>query len=80
VVETTPRSRAQILQSIKDFLEEEFSPPKPRQCRRCGSAMQTVDVHFLVGGTEMDWKVSLPFCAACARAILEDLPRRESVH
>ena len=44
-------SKAQILQSIQDFLEQESSPAKPRQCRRCGTAMQFVDAHFLLRGT-----------------------------
>lgn len=42
--------------------------------------MQAVDVHFLVTGTEMNWKVALPFCPVCDRAILENLPSAEDIH
>jgi hypothetical protein len=79
-VEMTPRYRAQILQSIKQFLEDGFPPATPRQCRRCGSSMQAVDVDFLVSGTEINWKVSLPFCPVCDKAVLDDMHRPETIH
>jgi hypothetical protein len=74
LVEIAPPSKAEILQSIEDFLEAESSPPKPRQCRRCGTSMQFVDAHFLLRSTAMNWNVSLPFCPVCDREILNDLP------
>ncbi len=76
---TPPLSRAQILQSIKDFLDES-SPAKPRQCRHCGDAMRFIDSNFLLRGTTLNWNVSLPFCGNCDREILENLPRPETIH
>jgi len=35
--------------------------------------MQPVDVDFLLSGTDMNWKVSLPFCPVCDGPILENL-------
>lgn len=77
---TAPLSRAQILQSIKDLLERESSPPKPRQCQRCGSSMQFVSAHFLLSGTAMNWNASLPFCPICHRENAEDIPSPETIH
>ena len=74
-MEIAPPFKAEMLQSIKDFLDAESSSPKPRQCRRCGTSMQFVDAHFLL----MNWKVSLPFCPVCDREILDDLPRPETI-
>jgi hypothetical protein len=79
-VGTTPLSQAQILRSIEDFLDQESSPPKPQQCRHCGSPMQFVDVRFLLCGTTMHRGVSLPICPVCEREILKNLPRPESIH
>lgn len=73
-------SKAQILQSIKDFLDAEASHPKLRQCRYCGSAMEFVQANFLLGGTGMNWNVSLPVCPVCDGATLRDLPRAETIH
>jgi hypothetical protein len=73
-------SKAQILQSIKDFLERESSPAKPRQCCRCGTSMQFVDAYFLLRGTAKNWNISLPVCPMCDREILENLPRPETIH
>jgi len=79
-VETTPPlSRAQILQSIKDFLDES-SPATLRQCRHCGAAMRFIDSNFLLRGTTLNWNVSLPFCANCDRELLENLPHPETIH
>jgi hypothetical protein len=76
-MEIAPPSKAEILQSIKDFLEAESLFPKPRQCRRCGTSMQFVDAHFLL----MNWNVSLPFCPVCDWEILDDLPPpAETIH
>lgn len=79
-MQATPRPRAQILQSIKEFLEDGFPPATPRQCRHCGLAMQAVDVDFLVIGTETNWKVSLPFCPVCDKAVFDDMKRPELIH
>lgn len=73
-------SKAQILQSIKDFLKEQSSPSKPRHCRRCGTEFLFVDAHFLLRGTAMNWNVPLPFCPICDREFLEDLPHPETIH
>jgi len=77
-VEAVP-PKAQILQSIKDFLDESTTA-KPRQCWRCGTSLHFIDTHFLLRGTAINWNVPLPFCPACDREILEDLPGRETVH
>jgi len=77
-VEAVP-SKAQILQSIKDFLDES-SLAKPRQCRHCGLAMQFIDANFLLRGTGMNWHVSLPFCPVCDPEVLRDVPRAETIH
>jgi hypothetical protein len=42
--------------------------------------MQAVDVDFLVSGTEINWKVSLPFCPVCDKAVLDDMHRPETIH
>ncbi len=76
----TPLSKAQIFQSIKNFLEQESSPPKRRQCRGCGSPMQLIDAHFLLRGTAMNRKVSLPARPVCDREILEKPARPETIH
>jgi hypothetical protein len=77
-VEAIP-SKAQILQSIKDFLTES-SIAKPRECCRCGTSLRFVDTNFLLTGTAMNWNVPLPFCPVCDREILEDLPHSETIH
>jgi hypothetical protein len=77
-VEAIP-SKAQILQSIKDFLTES-SIAKPRECWRCGTSLRFVDTNFLLTGTAMNWNVPLPFCPVCDREILEDLPHSETIH
>jgi hypothetical protein len=79
-VETTPPSRAQLLQSIKNFLKEETSSAQARQCRLCGASMQFVDAHFVLTGSGMARKVSLPFCPVCDREILKNLPCPETIH
>ena len=71
--------KAQILQSIKDFLDESTTA-KPRQCWRCGTSLRFIDTHFLLQGTAINWNVPLPFCPACDRKILEDLPGSETMH
>jgi len=78
-VEAVP-TKAQILQSIKDFLTEESTHLKPRQCRLCGLAMQFVDANFLLRGSAMNWNVSLPFCPVCDRKILKDMSQAETIH
>jgi hypothetical protein len=75
----TAVTKAQILQSIKNFLEDS-STSKPQPCRRCGSSMQFVDAHFPLRGTAKNWNVSLPFCPVCDREVLADLPRPETIH
>jgi len=77
-VEAVP-SKAQILQSIKDFLAES-STAKPRQCQHCGTALHFIDTHFRLRGTAINWNVPLPFCPACDPEILEDLPGPETIH
>jgi hypothetical protein len=79
-VGTALLSKAQILQSIKDLLERESATPKPRQCRHCGSSMRFVESHFLLRGTALTWDVPLPVCPVCDQEIVEDLPRRETIH
>lgn len=77
---TTTLSKAQILRSLKDFLEQKSSPPKPRSCPHCGSPMQLLGAHFLLIGTSMNRNLSLPVCPVCEREVLETLPRPETIH
>jgi formate dehydrogenase maturation protein FdhE len=79
-VETTPPSKAQLLQSIENFLKKEVSSAEAQQCRLCGASMQFVDAHFVLTGSGMARKVSLPFCPVCDREILKELPRPETIH
>ncbi len=72
-------SKAQILQSIKDFLTES-SIAKPRECWRCGTSLRFVDTSFQLTGTAMNWNVPLPFCPVCDREIVEGLPHPETIH
>ncbi len=76
---TTPRSRTQLLQSIIDLLEE-FPAQKPRRCEGCGYSLKFVSVHFHLSGTGMNWNVSLPFCPVCDRDNVEHMPFRETIH
>ena len=77
---TTLLSKAQILRSIKDFLEEESLPPQPQQYLYCGSPMQFVGANFLLSGTTINRNVSLPGCPVCEPKILPNLPRPETIH
>jgi hypothetical protein len=79
-VGTTPRSKPQILRSLKDFLEEESSHPKAQQCRHCGSPMQFVGAHFQLSGTNLHRDLSLPVCPVCECEFLQNLPRPETIH
>jgi hypothetical protein len=78
-VEAVP-TKAQVLQSIKDFLTDESTHSKPRQCRLCGLAMRFVEANFLLRDSEMSWNVSLPFCPVCDREILKDMSQAETIH
>jgi hypothetical protein len=78
-VEAVP-TKAQVLQSIKDFLTAEFTHSKPRHCQRCGLSIQFVDASFALPGSAMSWKVSLPFCPVCDWEILKDVPQAETIH
>jgi hypothetical protein len=78
-VEAFP-TKAQILQSIKDFLTAESTHSKPRRCQRCGLSMQFVDASFALPGSATNWKVSLPFCPECDREILRDVAQAETIH
>lgn len=69
----------QILQSIKDFLDAGSSPPQPRKCRQCGSAMQFINAHFVLG-TATNCNLSLPVCPVCDREVMETLPCPETIH
>ena len=73
-------TKAQVLQSIKDFLTEESTHSKPRQCWRCGLSMQFVDANFLLRDSAMSWNVSLPFCPVCDWEILKDMSQAETIH
>ena len=73
-------SKAQILQSLKDFLKEKSLPPKAEECQHCGRVMKFFEAHLALRGTLLQWSVSLPFCPACDRGILKDLPVAETIH
>jgi hypothetical protein len=72
--------KTQVRQSTKDFVTEEFTHSKRKQCRRCGLAMQFVDANFLLRGGAMNWNVSLPSCPVCGREILRDLSQAQTIH
>jgi hypothetical protein len=42
--------------------------------------MRFVESHFLLRGTALTWDVPLPVCPVCDQEIVEDLPRRETIH
>lgn len=73
-------TKAQIRQSIKDFLTEQSSHSKPKLCRCCGLSMQFLPANFQLRGSVTYWTVSLPFCPACDREMLREASQAETIH
>ena len=54
------------LQALKDFLNlQSTASQPPRQCQRCGSAMDYFNFQFWFSDTEQDWNIPVPFCSSC---------------
>jgi hypothetical protein len=74
------KCRAQIVESFKALFVAQSSRQGQQTCERCASGMQFLDGHFLLYGSEIRWKVSVPFCPICDIAILERFRHLQSIH
>lgn len=59
------KPRASVLQSLNDFFALESSREKPQNCRYCLSALQFFEGRFSLYGTDMEWKIQIPYCPSC---------------
>jgi hypothetical protein len=62
--------KTQIVESLIELLEGQSSREKLQKCDHCGRAMQFVDTDYWLFGTEMKWKMSVPFCRSCDADLL----------
>jgi hypothetical protein len=64
-----------ILQSISEFFTAARNQQKKQECDRCQSPRQFMDGYFWLYGTNVHWKMSVPFCPICDREILKHCGR-----
>jgi hypothetical protein len=60
-----PIPGASILQSINDFFALESSRQKQQNCRHCHSALRFFEGRFSLYGTDIEWKIPIPYCPSC---------------
>jgi hypothetical protein len=63
-------ANAQLLESIKKFLDSQTLDCKPRLCEDCGTSMQFLEAKLWLYGTTMSRSVLLRFCPRCEPGIL----------
>lgn len=69
---TNPMPGASILQSINDFFAMESSRQKQQNCPDCHSALRFLKGRFSLYGTDMEWKIPIPYCPSCKGEIVRE--------
>jgi hypothetical protein len=59
------KTRASVLQSIDAFFAQECSRHKVDNCRCCHSALRILEGRFSLCGTDMEWRIPIPYCPNC---------------
>jgi hypothetical protein len=77
---TNPKPVASILQSINDFFALECSGQKQENCRCCHSALRFLQGHFSLYGTNMEWRVPIPYCPNCDGEIAREFCQFPTIH
>jgi hypothetical protein len=75
-----PKHWASILQSINDFFALECSRQIQQNCRYCHSALRFLEGHFSLYGTDMEWRVPIPYCPNCDGEIVREFCQFPTIH
>jgi hypothetical protein len=75
-----PMPGASILQSINDFFALESSRQKQQNCRHCRSALRFFEGRFALYGTDMEWRIPIPYCPGCDAEIGRESGQSPTVH
>jgi hypothetical protein len=77
---TNAKPGASILQSINDFFALECSRQKQQNCRYCHSVLRFLEGHFSLWGTDMEWRVPIPYCPNCDGEIAKQFCQFPTIH
>jgi hypothetical protein len=75
-----PMTGTSILQSIKDFFALESSRQQQQNCRDCHSALRFFEGRFSLYGTDMEWKIPIPYCPSCNGEIGRESCQLPTIH
>jgi hypothetical protein len=77
---TNAKPGASILQSINAFFALECSRQKPQNCRYCHSVLRFLEGHFSLYGTDMGWRIPIPYCPSCDGEIAREFRQFPTIH
>jgi hypothetical protein len=75
-----PKLGGSILQSLNDFFALEASREKQQNCRDCLSALRFFEGRFSLYGTDMEWKIRIPYCPSCNGKIVRESGQFPTIH
>jgi len=75
-----PKPQASVLQSIQDFFHSECSRRHGQKCNYCQSALQFLDGCFSLFGTDIEWRISIPYCPSCDGEIVRESCRFATIN
>jgi hypothetical protein len=71
---------ASILQSINRFFALECSRHKQQNCQYCHSELRFLEGHFSLYGTDMKWRIAIPYCPSCDWEIVREFCQFPTIH
>jgi hypothetical protein len=74
------KSGASVLQSLNDFFALECSRQKQQNCRYCLSALRFLEGRFSLYGTDMEWRIPIPYCPRCDGETTREFRQFPTVH